>query len=374
MPISKRVTAIILIVFLVLPLMISGCNKKKAVEKESELSVKVASVRIQDISKSGVYSGVVKGKTEAVLYPKASARVTAVLVQSGQTVKKGQQLIALDPNDASIGLAQAQAGYDLALANQKATNMKVESARLDYERTKKLYEAGAASPQKLEADKVAYEGLLTGSSEATLAQSAAALQSAEDRSNITSPIDGVVGFISLAAGDTANPASAAAVVSNTTELGVDVMVSESDVGYIEQNSPVEVTITAADSKPFSGIVDSVATAADPIKRTYLVKIKLANTEGKVRSGMFAQVSLSTLTRKGVLCVPVSAVVPKGVRTVVYTVDKDNRAQEIEVTPGIESRDYVEIIKGLSAGQVVITKGNTLVSKGTLVRVVAGEGK
>lgn len=374
MPTNKRITAIILTVLLVLPLMISGCNNKKAVEKESELSVRVTQVRVQDISKSGVYSGAVKGKNEAVLYAKAAARVVSVLVTPGQTVKKGQSLVALDPNDATVGLGQAQAGYDLALAGKKASDMSLETARTNYERTKKLAEAGAASPQQLEAAKTAYDSLLTGSSQASLAQATASLQSARDRAFITSPIDGVVGYLNLDVGDTASPAAVAAVISDTAELSVDVMVSESDIGFITPNSPVEVAISAADTKPFNGVVESVATTADPIKRTYLVKIKLPNTSGKVRSGMFAQVSLSTMNKKGVLCVPVTAVVTKGARTVVFTVDKNKRAQEIEVTTGIESRDYIEIVKGLSAGQTVITKGNTLVNNGTLLRVIAGEGK
>ena len=77
--------------------------------------------------------------------------------------------------------------------------------------------------------------------------------------------------------------------------------------------------------------------------------------------------------KDVLAIPVNAVVPKSGRQVVYVLemkDKENRAREVEVETGIKNENYIEISKGLKPGQEIIA-GNTLVSDGTLVRVVAG---
>ncbi|NLM87197.1 MAG: efflux RND transporter periplasmic adaptor subunit, partial [Syntrophomonadaceae bacterium] len=55
----------------------------------------------------------------------------------------------------------------------------------------------------------------------------------------------------------------------------------------------------------------------------------------------------------------------------YVVDEENRAREREVETGIENNSYVEIVKGVSVGEEVITKGSTLVAEGTLVRVISG---
>ena len=87
--------------------------------------------------------------------------------------------------------------------------------------------------------------------------------------------------------------------------------------------------------------------------------------------MFAEVNIATESKEGALCVPASALVLKGNQTVIFTVDEENRARQREVELGIENSNYVEILSGVKEGEVVITKGNTLVSDGTLVRVVPG---
>jgi multidrug efflux pump subunit AcrA (membrane-fusion protein) len=87
--------------------------------------------------------------------------------------------------------------------------------------------------------------------------------------------------------------------------------------------------------------------------------------------MFAEVVVNTINKDNAVCVPTNAIVPKGARSVVYVVDEENRAREREVEIGIENTTYVEIIKGVSVGEEVITKGSTLVAEGTLVRVITG---
>ena len=81
---------------------------------------------------------------------------------------------------------------------------------------------------------------------------------------------------------------------------------------------------------------------------------------------------STIKKADVICIPQSAIVPKGVSNVVYIVDEEKRAREKQVSVGIETETMVEITAGINAGEIVITKGNTLVRDGTLVRL-ASEG-
>ncbi len=100
-------------------------------------------------------------------------------------------------------------------------------------------------------------------------------------------------------------------------------------------------------------------------------MSLPNTEGQIKSGMFAELTIDTMSKQGILTVPVGAVIPKGGQDIVYLVDGESRAQVAEVTTGIKNDQYIEIVSGLTAGQEVIVKGNTLVSDGTLVRVVGG---
>jgi RND family efflux transporter MFP subunit len=164
------------------------------------------------------------------------------------------------------------------------------------------------------------------------------------------------------------------IVSDTTQLQIEVMVSESEVSYIKQGSEVNVLVKAAQEQAFKGQVESISNVADPSKRNYGVKVALANPDGKIKSGMFAELNIDTLSKKNIVVIPVGGVIPKGGRDIVYTVDQDKRAREAEVKIGIKNDRYIEIVSGLKEGQEVIVKGNTLVSDGTLVRVVAGGDK
>jgi RND family efflux transporter MFP subunit len=369
--------SLVLILILVLAICVTGCGKKKAVEKETELSVNVAKASVQDIAKTESFSGIIRGKNEVYIMPKAAARVTGIYVKPGDKVSAGQTLITLDNSDYEAALKRAEAGLALAEAGKRTNELNLEQARINYERTKSLHDAGAVSDQQLEAAQTQYLSLSAGTVEASVAQAQAGLLEVRkqmENCNITSPINGVVGNINLSLGDNALPASQAAIVTETGQLEVEVLVGEAEIGYIQQGSSVEVVVNAVRDKPFKGIVENISTVADTAKHTYPDKVSLGNKDGLIRSGMFAEVRISTISKRNVVCVPANAVVPMNGRTVVYIVDKDKRARQVDVTTGIENSKYIEIVKGLKSGQQIITKGNTLINEGTLVRVVGGGSK
>ncbi len=345
--------------------LITGCSQEQTVEKESEITVTAAAAQTQNISKSATYSGIVRGQNEVYIIAKAAARVTGIHAVPGDQVSQGQTLITLDSSDYDAAVRQAQAGLHMA-------ELSLENARQNFERIAKLYEANAISQKDFEA---AQNGVKTA--EVAVEQASAGLAQVMTQVNnciITSPINGTLGSINLSLGDMSNPASPAAVVTDTSRLEIEVLVSESEVSYITPGSEVEVRIKALGDQKFKGTIANVATVADPIKRNYAVKVSLDNPDNTIKSGMFAEVIASTINKEDAVCVPQSAIVPKGATTVVYVVDNENRARERQVTVGIENATIVELTDGIQPGEKVITKGNTLVREGTLVRVVAGGGK
>lgn len=361
----------------ILSFTLSGCGTEDEVVKESELAVSVTEAKVQNIVQSVSYPGIVRGKNEVNIMPKVSARVTAIYLQPGDIVRVGQTIMSLDSSDFTAAVRQAQAGVAQAEAGKRANDVKLEVARNNYERQQKLYESGAISSAALEDAKSTYDSLNAGSSEATLASARAGLATAQEaleKCNITSPLNGVLGTINLDLGEMSSPQTAAAIVTDSSALEVEVMVNENDVSYIKQGSEVDILVKAAEIGKIKGKVQSIATVADPSKRNFAVKVFLPNQEGKIRSGMFAELTIDTLSKQNVLCVPVNAVIPKGGSTMVYMVDKNKKARPLDVKTGIKNERYIEITQGLEAGQQVIMKGNTLVNDGTLVRVVAGGGK
>ncbi len=352
----------VLLAVLLLAFALTGCDKTEEMEKETEISVNTAKAAARDISRSVSYAGVVKGINETNVVAKIPARVTGVYVKTGDRVSAGQVMFALDSSDYSAGIEQAQVG-------RRAAELNLATATTNLERTKQLFEAGAVSKQQMEGAQTAFD-----SAEVGLAQADAAINMASVQLNncsVTAPISGTVGDVSLSVGDMASPQMPAAVISDTSRLEIEFAVSESEVNYMQAGVTAEVTLKAVSDKTLPGRIASVSGVPDPMKRSYVVKVTMDNPDGVIKSGMFARVSVPTVKQTDAVCIPRSALVAKGTGTVVFVVDEKKRAHERPVTVGIEDDTYAQITKGLKTGEVVITKGNTLVAEGTLVRVVAG---
>ncbi len=372
---TRHRNVIVGLVIVSLIMLVSGCSNKAQEEAQNVFNVKTAVVKTMDITKYSSYSGKVKGSHEEEIMPKQSRRVTAVYVTAGQMVNQGQVLVSLDRSKLDAALQQAEAAVASAKAQLAANEIQRQTALSNYERVKALHEAGAVSDQALETAKAGYDALNTGAAEAGVAQAQAALNMAQQNiadCEITSPMDGIVGRVDVSVGDTTSLASPIAAINNTTDLEVEVKVSESDVSSIQAGTAVKVLIKAIGEEPLSGTIKSVASVANPTTRTYPVIVSLPNnSESQVKSGMFAEVMLGTQHRVGVISIPMAAVLPKNGESTVYVVNEENRAQAVVVKTGLNDGTYTEIISGLQLGQTVVTKGNTLIDENSVLNFADG---
>lgn len=374
---SKWTVWLLLAALLASITLIGGCNKSEEVAKETELTVEVAAAQNQFIARSARYAGKIRGANEAPVTPKMSGRVTQILVKPGDRVSAGQALVVLDSTGLQAALKQAEAMVASTRAQMASNQLQLENARLNYDRMQQLHQAGAIADNALEAARLQYETLSSGAVEASAASAEAARLSLQDQLNncsLTAPISGMVGSISVSLGETAGPQSPVAVVSDTSRLQVEVLVSEADVNFIKPGSVANVYIASLNAQPFAGRVLTVDPMADVVKRNFTVQVELDKPQPEMRPGMFAQVVMATEQAENTLCVPIEAVIARGDKSVVYTVDAENRARPLEVKTGISSDRLIQITAGLEPGTQVIVKGNTLVSDGTLVKVAVGEDK
>jgi RND family efflux transporter MFP subunit len=353
----------------------SGCGKAKEEVTVDAITVETADVQIMDITKYAGYSGRVKGSSEEEVMPKLARRVTAVHVIEGQAVQQGQVLVSLDSSMLDTAVQQAEAGVASARAAQAANEVQRQTALANYNRMLELHNAAAVSDQALEAAKAQYDALNTGAAEAGVAQAQAGLsmawQSLSD-CEITSPMNGIVGRVDVSVGETTSPQNPVAVINNTADLEIEVKVSETDISSIQAGTAVKVQINAIGAEPLTGTIKGVASVADPVTRTYPVKISLPNiAAAQVKSGMFAEVLLGTQRRAGVMGIPMAAVLPKSGESIVYVVNEENRAQAVIVQTGLNDGKYTEITSGLQLGQTVITKGNTLINESSVLNFTDG---
>lgn len=368
---------IVVLVIMSLLIGVSGCNKEKKSEETQDniINVETAEVKEMDIIKCTSYSGKVKGSHEEAVMPNLARRVTAVYVTEGQAVQQGQVIVSLDRSKLDTAVQQAEAALASAQAALAANEVQRQTALSNYNRVKELHDALAISDQELERAKAQYDALSTGAAEAGVAQAQAALNLAQQNladCEVTSPMNGIVGRVDVAVGDTTSLQSPVAVINNTSDLEIEVKVSEADISTIKAGTTVKVRITAIGEEPFTGTVKSVASVADPVTRTYPVKVALPNnSESQVKSGMFAEVMLETQRRAGVIGIPMAAVLPKNGESTVYVVNTEDHAQAVTVQTGLNDGKYIEIIKGLQLGQKVITKGNTLIDETSVLNFIDG---
>ncbi|NLU50588.1 MAG: efflux RND transporter periplasmic adaptor subunit [Syntrophomonadaceae bacterium] len=360
----------------------SGCGTKEAeTVKLAEIPVEVQEVKQGDVARVAIYAGTLRGIEEATVFPKLSAmsgavKVVAVNVKPGDRVSKGQSLVQLDGSDLQYQIRGYQAQVDSLQASKVGAELRLANAKTDLERKRFLFDQGAIAKAELERAETEYQSAqaaLAGVN-AQIAGAQANLDNARNNlanCNVPSPISGTVGIVNVNVGDAVTAQTPVAVVTNTSRMEVQVNVSESEVSYVKPGRSVQVYVDSAGAAPFTGTVTSVAQTADARVRTYPVKVSLENKNGTLKSGMFAEVHLTTLTRQQVIAIPRDAVAEKGARRVVYIVDDKSVAHERDVVLGVEGEKLVEIVKGVKAGERIVTRGQTLIHDGDKVRVVAG---
>jgi RND family efflux transporter MFP subunit len=351
----------------------SGCGSADPVPaEENSITVGVKQAEIMDISRRVIFSGTLRGIREVNVMPELSTRIVQVSVRPGDYVRAGQVVVLLDSSGLQASYQQAQASYDQVLANKRNNDIQLEAAQKHYERTKTLYDSGVASEVELEAAQRNLDMLNTGAIEAALATAEAGLKQIQDqldKCTITAPIGGLVGAVNATVGQYSNPGAPLTVISDSSRLKTEILVSGSEINYLHVGDAVELKVAAVGSQLYPGTVTSVAPVANAQTQSFTVEVTMDNADQSVKSGMFAEVNADTIGRTGVIGLPTDAVLINGGKNVVYVLTEDMRAHEIPIEVGIYNHDFIEILSGIEPGQTVIVSGNTLISEGVKVKTI-----
>jgi len=284
-------------------------------------------------------------------------RITDVLVNVGDTVRRGQPLAKVATEAVAADLAQARA----SLAEAQAA---LAEAEANARRSKELQSQGFISPQ------ATIQALTTEQTAgARVAAARARVQSEEVRmaqTRIVAPDDGVI-------------SARAATVGSLTQPGQELFRlirggrlewrAEGTAAELARLAPgVRATLTTGDGQRIEGRVRAVAPAVDPATRNGLVYVDVpAGT--RARAGTFARGEFE-LGREAALTLPQSAVVLRDGFAYVFLVDADGRAVQSKVVLGRRVGDRVEVVSGLPASGRVVESGAGFLTDGDTVRVVA----
>ena len=185
---------------------------------------------------------------------------------------------------------------------------------------------------------------------------------------VPSTLNGVVARLYMDRGENVTPQTPVAMVVDSSEVVARAEVPERYAGRASVGLPVRVRVDAYPERAFAGRVSRVSPVVDPATRSTLIEAKIENASGKLRSGMFGEVTLITGSRSGVVAVPKEAL-SDGSGPAVFVVE-NGKALKREVTPGLEGDQFVEVRKGVKPGDKVVVFGLYGLKDGSAVEVLS----
>lgn len=323
-----------------------------------------AAAEIGDISVELNEVGVIQPKTMVLVKSKVSGKVQNLYVEEGQQVRRGDLLATVEPD-----MAQARTVASLKSSYGRA-RVDMERARQDYERDLELHEAGHISDEELRLAKDDYD-IARIDYQSALEQMRLAEEDgvsmdldaeAEELLDVVAPASGSVIDVDIEEGEIVT-SGAVSYTSGTTLMTIADLsamqilagVNEVDVGKIRHGQDVAIDVDAYPNVRFHGVISHIAPAARDEQgvKIFDVEIDITDTDERLRPGMTANIEIQGDHREGILTVPIEAAFKKGGRYVVYLFDgSENEPVEREVVTGINNIEKIEIVEGLSEGDVV----------------------
>ena len=306
---------------------------------------------------------------KAAISTKATGRLEWLGVQEGSRVKSGEVIARLESLDVAAARDSAQAAVSAARANLEQGEAEMREAESAYRRAQDLYSKKFISESALDAAKARAEKAraAVSSLRAAIGVAEANVRSASvsvEQTLIRAPFDGVVLTKNANVGDIITPFSSAAdskgAVVNMADmetLEVEADVAESSIGKIRVGMPTEVQLDAYPELRLLGEVSRVVPTVDRSKATLLVKVAFREKDARALPDMSAKVGFlerfpEANERKAVTAVRPEAVAKRGDRSVLFVLDKDNRAKETPVRVARKLGDLLEV-EGVKAGDRVV---------------------
>jgi HlyD family secretion protein len=407
---ARRLLPGLLCAALALAAGVTGCARGSKETAAEPRSVKAVHAGLADITVDTDYAARIRPDVEVKVTAKISARAVSVSAKVGDAVSKGQVLLTLESRDYEDQYRQAEAALSSAKANLTRTGessldlqllqaqaavdqaqVQVDDAKSLYDKTGALFRSGVVTGTQLDDVEAKYKSAKiqlqtatdnlalirqkagpqsTDVASAQVDQAAAAASLARSRLNdavVRSPMDGVVSYRAVEAGELVAAGVPVLAVMRVSRVLAQADVSEMSVSKVKPGMRVSVRVSALGEEVLSGIVDSVSPSADLRTQAYAVKVMIDNPGGSLRPGMLARLSFPLESLTGCLAVPNAAIFMEGGAEYVYTV-KDGRARKVQVTTGLSDETLTQIVAGLSEGDLVITEGHDLLNDGDAVKI------
>ena len=173
--------------------------------------------------------------------------------------------------------------------------------------------------------------------------------------NIIAPFNGVLGYTGLTEDILVSNNIVIITIDDNSTIYSDIKIPENYASYIKKGLPVEVKIANYKEKIFKGEVDFVSSRINADTRSLLSRIKVNNKDLDLISGSLLEVSVKFNLRNS-LSVPDTSVMVEGDKSYVYKINDENIANKTEVKTGLRTDENIEIISGLTQGDIIVAEG------------------
>ncbi len=348
---------------------LTACNIDMPQQVDS--SFETMTIKKADIELPYKFSARMKGQNDVTVTPQVSGQLMKICVTEGEQVKKGQVLFVIDQRNAQLELEAAQANLQAALAQEN-------SAKLEYESNKNLFDKKIVSSYMLTNSENSYK-----QAQAAVAQARASVNRAKVNlgfCTITATVSGKIGEIPVRVGDQVSPMTQLTMLSGNTTMYAEISITEAVIEsavkegmnaadiekYVAQLPPATFVMKNGTEYPHKGRFTSLTGVVNATTGSLTAKILFPNPEGHLYSGIQGSVVMK-FAEKDLIVVPQNAVIRLQDKSQVYKVQADSTATATEVT--IEDtgngKDFI-ITSGLNVGDKIVTTGANNVTEGQKV--------
>jgi RND family efflux transporter MFP subunit len=303
-------------------------------------------------------TGTVESRTESVVASEVAGLIVELNVLPGDYVRVGEALARIRTVPYELGLRAAE-------GRRKEARARLDQALRKLQRAQDLFDSDVVSQDHLDdafSEHVAWQGRLD-QADAEIDHFKIQL----DRCIIRAPYEGAIVAKRVDVGEWIEIGGAAVEMIALERLQVRIDVPERYYDLLSDGEQVRVELAALPGLQLDGAVHRIVARADPKSRTFPVKVRIPNPEGRVGVGMLAQVALSIGTGRRACVVPKDALIRLGGKELVYRITTDETVETVPVESLQGLGDWVVVEGEVRAGDRVVTRGNERLQPGQFVQ-------
>lgn len=379
----KRRTKIIISIVVILAIAGIAFASIRGQKKEGT-PVTFGKVERADLTSKVSANGRIDAQRKVDLSANVMGQIVNLAIREGDVVKKGDFLLQIDQKQLAASAQGAEASMRALFSDREASRATLAEAQLSFERAQSNF-AGKIIPQaELDRARAALDSARANVSaiDQRIQQSRANLAAARDtlsKTTMTAPMAGIITALPVEEGEVAvigtmnNPGTKLLTIADMSVVEAVMEVDETDIPNVKVGQRATVTIDAYPNKTYAGIVTEVGSS--PMTGAgagggneainFEVKIQLDNPPAGVRPGFSSSADIITGSRSKAIAIPIQALVVRekpGTATNAKTPEeeegvyliKDDKVQFAPVTTGLAGDSNIEIVKGLSDGQQIVT--------------------